>query len=83
MARFSRLVIAMMMPITINIPSIPLAIYGRLSMNAWGLNSMPAHRDRAKTLSAEMIDKYIIASLSFRYFAKKLRIRPPAMTEAI
>lgn len=52
-------------------------------MNAWGLNSMPAHRERAKTLSAEMIDKYIIASLSFRYFAKKLRIRPPAMTEAI
>ena len=44
---------------------------------------MPAHRERAKTLSAEMIDKYIIVSLSFRYFAKKNLIRECGVLDSL
>ena len=61
------------MPITINIAIIPESIYLRLSTNAIGLKSLKMLLARIKLLNIILPP----------YFIKKLRIRPPAITDAI
>ena len=60
-------------PITINIAIIPESIYFRLSTKAMGLNAL-------KILLAKI---KLFNILLPPYFIKKLRIRPPAITDAI
>lgn len=70
---FKITVIIMIIPITINIAIIPESMYLRLSIKAIGLKALKILLAGIKLLNIFLPP----------YFIKKLRIRPPAITEAI